>query len=157
MAAAAAAVTPSALADPPGASLTLRAQGRGVQIYACDAAPDQPGVYAWRLKAPRADLYGADGRMVGRHSAGPSWEGLDGGKVVGALLAKAPSPDPSAIDWLLLAAKSVNGVGVLGKTRYIQRTQTVGGRAPEQGCSPASRGALTQVPYTATYEFYTAP
>ena len=155
--AAASAVVPPSLAVPAAATLSLRAEGRGVQIYVCGAKPDQAGAYGWSFKAPLATLYGADGQVVGKHYAGPSWEGGDGGKVVGALVAKAPSPDASAIDWLLLSAKSANGVGVLGKTAYVQRVRTVGGRAPDQGCSGANLGAEAQVPYTAEYDFYTAP
>lgn len=152
--AAATASAPPNLAVPSGASLGLRAQGRGVQIYVCEAKPDQPGRYDWRFVAPEADLFGPGGEKIGRHYAGPSWEGLDGGKVVGDVLAKAPSPDPAAIDWLLLSAKSANGAGVLGRTRYVRRIDTVGGKAPADGCSAAHGGEQVRVSYTAVYEFY---
>ncbi|HEY2658407.1 MAG TPA: DUF3455 domain-containing protein [Caulobacteraceae bacterium] len=156
IAAAPAAIAP-ALVPPSSVTLNLRTQGRGVQIYVCEAKPDKPGTYGWSFKAPRATLYSFDGRIVGHHYAGPSWEGVDGGKVVGDLLAKAPSPEPSAIDWLLLSAKSANRVGVLGKTAYVQRIRTVGGRAPDQGCSAANAGAEAQTPYSAEYDFYSVP
>jgi hypothetical protein len=154
--AAMAASVPQGLAAPPNASLVLRAQARGVQIYVCAAQPDQPGRYDWRFVAPQADLFGPDGARIGRHYAGPSWEGADGGKVVGEVRAKAPSPDPSAIDWLLLSAKSANGAGVLGTVRFVQRVDTVGGRAPAGGCSGANAGEETRVPYSAEYDFYTS-
>jgi hypothetical protein len=152
--AAAAASVPPDLAVPADASLSLRAQGRGVQVYVCEAGPDQPGRYDWRFVAPQADLFDAQGVKIGRHYGGPTWEGADGGKVVGEVRAKAPSPDPSAIDWLLLTAKSANGAGVLGRTRYVRRIDTAGGRAPADGCSAAHAAEEAQVPYTATYEFY---
>jgi hypothetical protein len=154
--AAAAAPTAPDLSVPADASLSLRAQGRGVQIYVCEAKPDQAGRYDWRFVAPEADLVGPNGEKIGRHYAGPSWEGLDGGKVVGEVRAKAPSPDPSAIDWLLLSAKSANGAGVLGRTRYVRRIDTVGGKAPADGCSAAHAGEQTRAPYTAAYEFYSS-
>ena len=147
---------PQDLSVPADAGLSLRARGRGVQIYVCEAKADQPGRYDWRLVAPEADLFGPGGEKIGRHYAGPSWEGLDGGKVVGEVRAKAPSPDPSAIDWLLLSAKTANGAGVLGQTRYVRRLDTVGGKAPADGCSDTHAGEQVRVSYTAVYEFYSA-
>jgi hypothetical protein len=154
--AAASAPVPPLLAVPASASLVLQAQGRGVQIYVCAAQPDQPGRYDWRFVAPQANLFGPDGARIGRHYAGPTWEGADGGKVVGEVRAKAASPDPSAIDWLLLSAKAANGTGVLGQVGYVQRVDTIGGRAPAAGCSGANAGEQTQVPYSAEYKFYTS-
>lgn len=147
---------PPSLAVPATASLVLRAQGRGVQIYVCAARPDQSARYEWRFVAPQANLFSAEGARIGRHYAGPSWEGVDGGKVVGEVRAKAASPDASAIDWLLLSAKSANGAGVLGTVSYVQRLNTVGGQAPASDCSGANAGEETRVPYSAEYDFYTS-
>jgi hypothetical protein len=154
MFAAAVLAVPPALDVPSTATLSLRAEGRGVQIYDCEPEPDAPGAYAWRFKAPHAALYTFGGRMIGTHSAGPTWEGFDGGKVVGQQIAKAPSPDGAAIDWLLLSAKSANGVGALGKTSYVRRVRTMGGLAPQGGCSSSTLGSETAVSYTAEYDFY---
>jgi hypothetical protein len=154
--AAAAASAPPDLAPPPDASLVLRAQGRGVQIYVCAAPPDQPGRYGWRFVAPEANLFSANGERVGRHYAGPTWEGVDGGKVVGEVRAKAPSPDPGSVDWLLLSAKAANRTGVLGAVSYVRRLKTVGGQAPAGGCSGANSGDEIRVPYSAEYDFYTS-
>jgi hypothetical protein len=38
--------------------------------------------------------------------------------------------------------------------RSIQRVDTVGGKAPDQGCGAESTGAKERVPYRATYYFY---
>ena len=152
--AAAAVALPPSLAVPANASLILRAEGRGVQIYLCAANPDQPEHYDWRFVAPEAELFAADGGKVARHFAGPTWEGADGGQVVGEVRAKAPSPDPTAIDWLLLSARSANGAGVLGRASFVQRTQTVGGKAPAAGCAAAQSGQTLKVPYSAEYDFY---
>jgi hypothetical protein len=154
---AAPAIGPAALNAPAPASLTLRAEGRGVQIYSCAAKVGKPGAYGWSFKAPLASLYNAAGKVVARHYAGPTWEGVDGGKVVGELLAKAPSPDPTAIDWLLLSTKSSNGVGVIGKATYIRRISTVGGKAPGRACTNANLGAEAKVSYRADYYFYSNP
>ena len=53
------------------------------------------------------------------HFAGPTWQASDGSKVVGELVAKDAGPDPNAIPWLLLAAKSTQGPGVLARTVSI--------------------------------------
>ena len=154
----AAATTPvqPSLAVPANASLVLRAQGRGVQIYVCTAQPDQPARYDWRFVEPQANLFGPDGATIGRHYAGPTWEGVDGGKVVGELRAKVPSPDSTAVDWLLLSAKTANGTGVLGAVSYVQRLNTAGGHAPSGGCSGANAGEEARVPYSAESDFYTS-
>jgi hypothetical protein len=146
---------PASVAVPPGASLVLRAEGRGVQIYVCAAPPDRPQDYDWRFVAPQANLFTAEGEKIGRHYAGPTWEAQDGGKVVGEVRAKAPSPDPNAIDWLLLSSKSANRVGVLGTAAFVQRLNTTGGRAPDGGCSGQNVGDEIRIPYTAEYDFYT--
>lgn len=154
--AAATAAAPSELAAPSNAAVALRAQGRGVQVYVCAAPPDQPHRFEWRFEAPEANLFTADGQRIGRHYAGPTWEGLDGGKVVGEVRAHTASPDPAAIDWLLLSAKAANKTGVLGFVSYIQRLNTTGGRAPTGGCSAETAGDEVRVPYSAEYDFYTS-
>src|SRR5262249_60730287 len=50
-------------------------------------------------------------RPVGKHYAGPTWEGLDGGKVVGEVKTSMPAPVDKAVPWLLLDAKSHEGSG----------------------------------------------
>jgi hypothetical protein len=147
---------PANLAVPPSASQVLRAEGRGVQIYVCAAPPEHPQDYDWRFVAPQANLFTIEGEKIGRHYAGPTWEGQDGGKMVGEVRAKAPSPDPTAIDWLLLSAKSANRVGVLGTSSFVQRLDTRGGRAPVGGCSGQTAGDEVRIPYSAEYDFYTA-
>src|ERR687883_164325 len=54
----------------------------GVQIYACKGS-------AWTLVAPRATLYGPNGRRIGTHFAGPTWQAKDGSRVVGRVVARA--------------------------------------------------------------------
>jgi hypothetical protein len=129
---------------PPHFKLLLRAVGRGDQIYSCLNG-------RWLLQAPDAKLLDQQGSVIGRHFAGPTWQLNDGSWVKGKAVAKKVSSDASAVPWLLL--ESVDGTGKLGTVRFIQRTETRGGNAPDGGCSP---GAMLRVPYTATYSFYEA-
>jgi hypothetical protein len=122
----------------------------GVQIYTC--GKDHAGEWAWIFKAPEAVLVDAEERPLGKHYAGPSWEGFDGGKVVGAVKASAPSPDNS-IPWLLLDIKSREGQGDFTHASAILRVSTRGGLTPSGNCDEAHAGSEQRVPYTATYLF----
>ena len=153
---AAVSVVPPQLTAPSGSVLARSLRGRGVQVYACEAR-DGPGQYGWRLTGPEATLLDAQGHAAGRHFAGPTWRDEDGGEVVGQVQAQAASPDASAVDWLLLSAKSASGPGVFGRTTYVQRLDTSGGRPPAGGCDGARLGDQVRVPYSARYTFYTAP
>jgi hypothetical protein len=90
---------------------------------------------------------------VGRHYAGPTWQGIDGSSVVGAARVSADSPDAGAIPWLLLEAQTTAGAGFLSMVSYIQRLDTSGGLAPAAGCTDESAGQELRVPYTASYAF----
>ena len=94
---------------------------------------------------------------LGKHYGGPTWESDDGSKVVGQVLEKVDSGEPSAIPWLLLAAKSSSGSGVFERVKNIQRLNTAGGKAPSAAsCSRDVAGAEARVPYQATYVFFAA-
>jgi hypothetical protein len=146
---------PVALAVAPAHKLALEVHARGVQIYECKAAAGAAAGLAWVFKAPEAELFDASGNRVGRHYAGPTWEGADGSRVVGEVKAKADAPVPDAIPWLLLAAKSGEGNGVFATIQAIQRVHTTGGKAPA-ACEAADAGKEKRVPYTADYYFYSA-
>jgi hypothetical protein len=145
---------PPPLRVPTNAVVSLRVHAAGVQIYRCRAARDDAARVEWSLKEPEADLFDQAGKKIGRHYAGPSWEGADGSKVTGEVVARADSPDPNAVAWLLLSAKSTSGNGVFGRVRFIQRLHTVGGNAPTDGCTQASAGGEVRVTYSAEYWFY---
>ena len=147
-------VVPDQLQVPTGQKLALDVRGVGVQIYVCSAADG--GNYEWRFKAPEADLFDQQGRKVGKHYAGPTWEANDGSKVVGAVKAHQDDPHGAAIPWLLLNAKSNEGAGVFGKVDAIQRLATDAGLAPKDGCSQAQLGQEARVAYQAVYRFYSA-
>jgi hypothetical protein len=135
---------PGDIRVPDGNKRFLDVHAAGVQIYSCNGT-------AWTLVAPRANLYDR-GRLFGTHFAGPAWQAKDGSTVVGARVAGV-NVDPTAIDWLLLSA-TPTAPGRLGKTTFIQRINTSGGRAPASGCDPSTVGATVEVPYTADYVFW---
>jgi hypothetical protein len=143
---------PERLRPSVGEVVAARAAAQGVQIYECKASAGD--AYAWTLVGPDAVLTDEAGRELGRHYAGPTWEGADGSKVVGVLKEKADAPDGKGVPWLLLSAKSTTGAGTFAKVTSIQRVDTVGGKAPAQGCDVKSVGATERVPYRATYYFY---
>jgi hypothetical protein len=144
---------PAALQVPTNAVVALRAHGAGVQIYRCRAGKDDAARVEWQLKEPEADLFD-HGNKIGRHYAGPTWEATDGSKVTGEVVARADSPDPNAVAWLLLSAKSTSGNGLFGHVRFVQRLRTVGGNAPSVGCNQASVDSELRVSYSAEYWFY---
>jgi hypothetical protein len=133
---------------PAGNRLSVHAFARGVQVYQWNGA-------SWVFVEPQAVLYGDPWGIVriGTHYAGPTWRGLLGSTVVGAVQ-KRCTPTPDAIPWLLLGAVSSTGPGVFDETTFVQRVNTTGGLAPS---TPGGAvGAEARVPYTAEYFFYRA-
>ena len=129
----------------------LAVPAKGAQVYLCKK--NDAGAYAWTFKAPDAELTDAAGKNIGRHYGGPTWEGSDGDKVVGAVKASAPAPGGNAIPWLLLDIKSRDGTGQFSQAAAILRVNTIGGTAPATGCDEGHAGAEQRVSYTATYYF----
>jgi hypothetical protein len=148
------AAVPEALRPSSKETLILKAHAVGVQIYVCQANNDDAARFDWVFKAPEAQLFDKAGKPIIKHYAGPSWEAPDGSKVVGEVVSKDNGPDPMAIPWLLLHAKSTSGSGPLSHTLSIQRLNTVGGKAPEGGCGAELVGSEVRVHYTADYLFY---
>lgn len=124
---------------------------KGVQIYVC-SRPD--GInWSWAFKAPEAELFDEAGTLVGKHYAGPTWQGTDQGKVVGTVTASADAPAANAIAWLRVDVRSRDGVGAFTQATRILRVSTFGGKAPPAGCDEARAGSELRVPYAATYYF----
>jgi hypothetical protein len=147
-------VTAEALRVPPDQVLIHKVQAVGVQIYACQESKDEPREFRWTFQAPEAELLDQSGNVVGRHYAGPTWEGYDGSKVVGQVVAKASPAEANAIPWLLLSVTSASDRGFFSHTTSIQRINTSGGNAPADGCGEALTGKELRVPYKAEYLFY---
>jgi hypothetical protein len=129
----------------PGEPVVLTMHAEGAQVYECKAGAD--GKLGWAFREPIATLL-ADGKTVGRHSAGPSWEHSDGSAVVGKVGANAPGATPSDIPWLKLDVISRRGNGILTSATTVPRINTKGGKL-EGACDKA--GGLRSVPYSADY------
>ncbi len=136
---------PDNLKPPANETLALRAMASGDQVYSCDGS-------SWILSRPDAKLL-ADGKQIGSHFAGPTWEWSDGSRVIGRPVANA-TPDPDSIPWLLLTATGHQGDGVMRDVSSIQRLSTKGGKAPMGGCDATHKGAEARSHYTAAYYFY---
>ena len=148
---------PDKLKPPANESLAMILAAKGVQIYECRAKKDHAGQFEWAFVAPEADLFDARGNKNGKHYSGPHWEAPDGSKIAGTVKERADAPAASAIPWLLLSAKSVGRPdGAFSKVTSIQRVNTVGGVAPQSGCSQAAVGTTARVDYAADYYFFTA-
>ena len=147
---------PASLRAPATEILSREAHAVGVQIYQCSAHKADPARFEWVFKAPEAELFDRFGTKVGSHYAGPTWEANDGSKVVGDVTARENAPDAGAIPWLLLTAKASSGEGVFGQIRSIQRLETVGGKAPGEGCDQTQVGKEARIAYRARYFFFAA-
>ena len=131
----------------PDATPVVTLHAVGAQLYECKTAAD--GKLAWVFREPIATLM-LDGRTVGRHYAGPTWEHMDGSAVTGKLLASSPGATANDVPWLKLEVASRRGSGMLADIDIIQRINTSGG-ALRGACEPA--GALRSIPYSADYVF----
>ena len=137
---------PDAIAAP-GETTVLTVHAEGAQVYECKIGDDgKPG---WAFREPIATLL-VDGKTVGRHYAGPSWEHSDGSAVVGKVAASAPGATPGDIPWLKLDVVSHRGTGVLSGVTTVLRIDTHGGKL-DGACDKA--GAFRSVPYSADYVF----
>jgi Protein of unknown function (DUF3455) len=137
---------PDAIAAP-GEIPVATMHAEGAQVYDCKA--DASGKLVWQFREPIATLL-MDGKTVGRHYAGPSWELQDGSAVSGKVAARHPGATPSDIPLLMLNAASQRGSGLLTGVATIQRLNTKGGMA-DGPCNSA--GAFLSVPYAAEYTF----
>jgi hypothetical protein len=131
-----------------GEKLVTTIHAEGGQLYECKA--DASGKLAWQFREPIAVLL-ADGKTVGRHYAGPSWELVDGGSVTGKVVSRAASASIQDIPLLKLEVTSQKGAGQFSGVTTIQRLNTKGGSA-DGSCDTA--GAFLTVPYSADYAFY---
>jgi hypothetical protein len=148
---------PASLAPPAGQVMQQELLGVGAQVYTCRASATAASGYEWTFTAPAAVLLDDAGAIAGTHFGGPTWRANDGSSVVAEVVERAPSPDPSAVPWLLLRVTSTGASGDFSGAAYIQRLDTTGGLAPTGGCDAERVGAVARVPYTAVYAFYGAP
>ncbi len=137
---------PDAIAAP-GETAILKLHAEGAQVYECKSGTD--GALTWAFREPIATLF-QDGKTVGRHYAGPSWEVGDGSAIVGQVAGTSPGSVAMDIPWLKLTVTSKRGTGVLSPVTTVQRINTVGGKLAG-ACYKA--GTYESVPYAADYVF----
>jgi hypothetical protein len=164
---------------PEGNTAFLVGHAVGTQNYIClpcpnpttPAAncPDTSG-FAWLLFTPEATLFRDNDKQIITHFFSPNpdengtiratWQdSRDSSIVWGGRATQALVPD--SIPWVKLPMAGVQegptGGKTLTATTFIQRLNTFGGVAPEDGCAQLTDvGAKAFVPYTADYFFYTA-
>lgn len=136
---------------PENTRIVLAADAEGVQIY--ESRTNSAGSYEWVLKAPEAELKSLTGEVLGKHFEGPTWSLNDGSELMGSLppLKAVSAPNRQDIAWLLIAAKSRNGAGILSSADYVLRIATAGGTPPRE--APKSATDTARVKYRATYLF----
>ena len=130
-----------------GSDPVAQLQGAGAQIYVC--TKNAAGALNWTFREPVATLL-EDGKTVGRHFLGPTWEFADGSHVVGGVVSEAPGKTANDIPWLKLSVKETPNSGLVAGATSILRIDTKGG-VFEGACD--NQGELHPEPYTATYIF----
>jgi hypothetical protein len=135
-----------------GLSPVLQLHAEGAQIYECKA--DKDGHLIWQFREPIASLF-RDGKTVGRHYAGPTWE-VDSSMIVGKVVAHTPGSTANDIPWLKLQISDTRGdqSGPLKDVTTVQRINTKGGNL-EGVCGKI--GDLQAEPYSADYVFLGKP
>ena len=131
----------------PGEAAVAIIHAEGAQIYECNA--DKGGKVTWQFREPIATLL-LNGKTIGRHYAGPTWELTDGSAVTGKAVSNAPGATAVDIPWLKLDVVNHQGNGLLSNVTTVQRINTRGGVA--QGTCD-QRGSFLSVPYSADYSF----
>ena len=144
---------PDGIAVPAGLEPVLFVRAKGSQIYTCQAGAD--GKFSLTLKGPEAELKDRKDKVIGQHTAGPTWKLKDGSEVTGKAVAHVDSLDEDSIPWLLLNVESHAGKsGLLTNVTTIQRVHTHGGKPGNDACDESHKGAETKSDYTADYYFY---
>jgi len=143
---------PDAIAIPAGLEPVLFVRASGSQVYTCQA--DSDGKYNWTLKGPDAELKDRKDKVIGQHSAGPTWKLKDGSEVTGKAIGHIDSLDSDSIPWLLLDVVTNSGKGALAKVTKIQRVHTHGGKPGNDPCDESHKAEETKSKYTADYYFY---
>ncbi|HEY6338195.1 MAG TPA: DUF3455 domain-containing protein [Candidatus Sulfotelmatobacter sp.] len=143
---------PDTIAVPAGLEVVLYAHATGSQVYICQAAGDSK--LAWTLKAPEAELHDRKDKVVGSHTAGPTWKLKDGSEVTGKAAAHVDSLDGESVPWLLLNVVGHAGKGLLTNVTTIQRVRTHGGMPPSDSCDATNVNTESKRSYSADYYFY---
>ena len=143
---------PDAIEVPAGVEPVLFVRASGEQVYTCKAGAE--GKLSWELKGPEAELKDRKDKVIGQHSAGPTWKLKDGSEVTGKVAAKVDSLDPDSVPWLLLNVENNSKKGALASVTMIQRVHTHGGMPGNDACDESHKDAETKSKYTADYYFF---
>jgi hypothetical protein len=130
-----------------GETAVLTVHAVGMQYYDCKPGAD--GKLVWTFNSPQATLT-VDGKVVGYHKAGPTWELDDGSSIAAKAAGNAPGKNADDIPWLKLEVTSHNGSGKLSDVTTVQRINTVGG-VLKDSCDRQNAGR--GMPYSADYVF----
>ena len=144
---------PAPVQVPSGERQKMWTRGSGEITYECREKKEMAGQYEWAFVGPVASLADANGKVVGKYYAGPTWESIDGSRVTAKQIGVAPHR-PGSIPLQLVKADAAAGSGAMQGVTYIQRLRTVGGVAPATPCAASTVGAKEQVRYQADYVFY---
>ena len=134
----------------PGQTVVATLHAEGAQVYECKAGTD--GKLTWQIREPIATLF-LDGKTIGRHYAGPTWEHTDGGLVVGKVVGMVFGATPNDIPWLRLEVADRRGSGILSGVTTVQRVNTKGGTAQGPCDNTGTYLTVPTVPYSAEYVF----
>lgn len=143
---------PDTIQAPASEEVVLFVHASGSQVYTCQAGAGDR--FSWTLKGPEAELRDRNDKVIGQHSAGPTWKLKDGSEVTGKAAAQVDSLDADSIPWLLVKVASHSGKGLLSNVTTIQRIHTKGGKPPAEGCDASHKDAENKSSYTADYYFY---
>ena len=130
-----------------GATPIMTLKGTGAQIYICTRGAQ--GMLDWSFREPVAALF-KDGKTIGRHFVGPTWEFADGTRVTAKPEGKTPGANAADVPWLKLSIIDPANSGPATGATTILRIDTKGGAFAGE-CS--EEGELHAEPYTATYVF----
>jgi Protein of unknown function (DUF3455) len=143
---------PDAIAVPAGLEPVLFLRAKGSQIYTCQQGSSKH--FEWTLKGPEAELKDRKDKVIGQHTDGPTWKLKDGSEVTGKPAAQVDSLDSESVPWQLIDVVNNLKKGALAEVTKIQRVHTRGGKAVNDVCDEAHKGAQTKSDYTADYYFF---
>jgi hypothetical protein len=143
---------PDSIKAPADEEVVLVAHASGEQIYKCTG--DATLSLGWTFKEPKAQLFDSQGKVIGRHYAGPTWELNDGSAITGRTAPYEEYPDDNSIAWLRINVVSHSGKGLLNQVTTVQRINTKGGKPPDGPCDATIANNEVKSSYTADYYFY---
>ncbi|KAJ3270009.1 hypothetical protein HDV01_000720 [Terramyces sp. JEL0728] len=143
---------PKEIIQPDSFKLATRFSATGTQNYICNNTQ-------WSLASANADLFNQPGQILGKHffldtpdqkGGRPTWQTNDASTVTGVVTTKV-TVEQSSVPWLVVERTSGASSGLFAQVDVILRVKTVGGIAPQTGCSA---GQTVKVNYSSEYWFY---